>query len=67
MFSHAPSRDFNNDTKVDVADFATLDSHWQKTRFNDPNWCEGTVPDLDGNVDCNDLMLFADYWLEKTE
>ena len=66
-FSHVRTRDFNNDTSVDFADFAVLASHWQETGCSDPNWCEGTDLDTDGNVDCNDLTLFVDYWLKRTE
>ncbi len=67
VFSHVRTRDFNNDTRVDFADFAVLASHWQETGCSDPNWCEGTDLDTDGNVDCNDLTLFVDYWLESTQ
>ena len=67
VFSHVPTRDFNNDAKVNFADFAVLASHWQETGCSDPNWCEGTDLSADGNVDCNDLILFKDYWLERTE
>ena len=65
-FTHVRTRDFNGDTKVDFADFVVLASYWQETSCNDPNWCEGTDIDIDGNVDVNDLILFIDYWLEKT-
>lgn len=67
VFSHVRTRDFNNDAKVDFGDFAVLASHWQETGCSDPNWCEGTDLNADGNVDCNDLTLFMDYWLKKTE
>jgi len=67
VFSHVRTRDFNNDTSVDFADFAVIASHWQETGCSDPNWCEGTDLDTDGNVDCNDLTLFMDYWLKRTE
>lgn len=67
VFSHVRTRDFNNDAVVDFNDFAVLASHWQETGCSDPNWCEGTDLDIDGNVDCNDLILFIDYWLERTE
>jgi len=67
VFSHVRTRDFNNDAKVDFDDFAVLASYWQDTDCNDPNWCEGTDLDTDGNVDCNDLTLFVDYWLKRTE
>jgi len=67
VFSHVRTRDFNDDARVDFDDFAVLASHWQETGCSDPNWCEGTDLDADGNVDCNDLTLFVDYWLERTE
>ena len=66
-FTHVRTRDFNNDITVDFVDFAVLASYWQVADCNDPNWCEGTDLDTDGNVDVNDLMLFTDYWLERTE
>jgi hypothetical protein len=66
-FSHVRTRDFNNDTKVDFRDFAVLASYWQVTDCNDPGWCQGTDLDIDGDVDSNDLMLFVEYWLERTE
>ena len=66
-FSHVRTRDFNNDTKVDFADFAVLASYWLAPDCNDPNWCEGTDLNTDSNVDLYDFALFADYWREKTE
>ena len=66
-FTHVRTRDFNEDTKVDFADFAILASYWQETGCSDPNWCEGTDLNTDSNVDVNDLMLFCEYWLEKTK
>ena len=65
-FSHVRSRDFDENTNVDSADFAILASYWQQTDCNDPNWCEGSDLDTDGTVDANDLRLFTDYWLEST-
>jgi hypothetical protein len=67
VFSHVPTRDFNSYTKVDFADFALLASHWQQIDCNDTNWCEGTDLDNDGNVDSDDLIMFAEYWLESTQ
>jgi hypothetical protein len=67
VFTHVPTRDFNKDAKVDFADFAILTSHWQETGCSDPNWYQGTDLDADGKVDCNDLTLFMDYWLKRTE
>ena len=66
-FSHVRTRDFNNDTRVDFADFAVFGLYWQVGDCNDPNWCEGTDLDTSSNVDANDLALFIDYWLERTQ
>jgi hypothetical protein len=66
-FHHVRTRDFNDDTKVDFRDYAILASHWLETDCNNSGWCQGTDLDIDGNVDLNDLMLFCEYWLEKTE
>lgn len=66
-FYHVRTRDFNNDTKVDFADFAVLASYWLAPDCNDPNWCEGTDLNTDSNVDLYDFALFADYWRERTE
>ena len=66
-FSHVRTRDFNNDTKVDFADFALFALYWQETDCIGPNWCEGADLDIDGSVDIYDLALFVEYWLEKTE
>ena len=65
-FTHVRTRDFDGSTGVDFGDFAMLGSYWHQS-CTDPNWCEGTDLDLSGIVDINDLMLFTDYWLEKTE
>jgi hypothetical protein len=53
-FNHVRTRDFNSDTKVDFRDFSVFASYWQ-------------VTDCNGDVDSNDLMLFVEYWLERTE
>jgi len=66
-FSHVRTRDFIKDTIVNFIDFTAIASYWQETGCNDPNWCEGTDLDTNGSVDANDLALFVDYWLERTE
>jgi hypothetical protein len=67
-FHQVRTRDFNDDTTVDFCDYAILALHWQTTDCNSSNdWCGKADIDVDGNVDCNDLMLFCEYWLEKTE
>ncbi len=66
-FSHVRTRDFNNDTIVDFADFAVLASYWKEMNCGDANGCEGTDIDIDGNIDVDDLMLFTNYWLDRTE
>lgn len=66
-FTHVATRDFNGDTVVDFEDYGILASYWRASDCNDPNWCEGADIDVDGYVDPNDLRLFVDYWLEKTE
>ncbi|TKJ35499.1 MAG: hypothetical protein CEE38_15115 [Planctomycetes bacterium B3_Pla] len=67
VFSHVPTRDFTGDANVNFADFAVLASFQGVTNCADLNQCEGTDLDADGDVDSDDMMLFADYWLEKTE
>ncbi len=67
VFSHVPTRDFIRDGKVDFIDFAVLASFLAVTNCADLNGCEGTDLDTDGDVDRDDLMLFADFWLESTE
>ena len=63
FFSHVPSRDFNDDGVVNIADHAVLASYWQVEDCNEPNWCDNTDLNTDGYVDFDDLALFADYWL----
>jgi hypothetical protein len=67
VFSHVPKRDFNNDTIVNCIDFAIFASYWRQLDCTDPMWCTRADLDSDGDIDSNDLRLFADYWLAKTE
>ena len=66
-FTHVRTRDFDKSTKVDLVDFTILASYWQVTNCQERNLCEGAALDTDDDVDRNDLRLFVEYWLEKTE
>ena len=66
-FSHVPSRDFDNNTIVDFTDFASLAAMWDQPAITDPNVVHPEDINADGLVDTLDMLLFADYWLEKTD
>ena len=66
-FIHVPTRDFDDDAQVDFEDFSILAGYWYGPNCAEPDWCEGADLDNSGFVDANDLMLFTDYWLEKTK
>jgi hypothetical protein len=63
-FIHVPTRDFDASTVVDFNDFAVLASYWQQANCGD---CGGADLSDDNDVDFEDLMLFTEYWLERTE
>lgn len=65
-FHQVGTRDFNGDGIVNFADLALLASYWQQTGCNEPGWCEGSDLDTNGKVDVYDLLLFCNYWLERT-
>ncbi len=78
-FHQVPTRDFyqpavpdpNVDPIVNFADYAILAGWWQQDCEN-PGGCDGadigsSSGEPDGYVDIEDLRLFCDYWLEKTE
>jgi hypothetical protein len=65
-FTHVPSRDFNRDNTVNFADFAVLGSYWGITNCTNPNGCEKVDFDNDKTIDINDLGLFVEFWLERT-
>jgi hypothetical protein len=45
-------------------DYSIFAPNWQRTNCNRTNaWCSGTDRDRDGNVQLDDLMAFADWWL----
>ncbi|HPC94651.1 MAG TPA: hypothetical protein PLU87_06915 [Sedimentisphaerales bacterium] len=66
-FRHVPSRDFNGDTLVNFVDYACLAGLWGQSVASEPN--APVAPDLnaDGRVDVQDVGLFGEYWLERTE
>jgi hypothetical protein len=66
VFTHVPSRDFDDDGIVNFKDFAVLGSNWRRTDCSKPENCSGTDLYTDGDVNYIDLKLFADFWLERT-
>jgi hypothetical protein len=65
-FDHVPTRDFNTDWLVDFQDFSILAGYWHDTNCAGPD-CESVDLDDSGVVDSNDLILFTEFWLEKTK
>jgi hypothetical protein len=62
-FSHAPTRDFNDDEVVDILDVAVLGSYWLAEDCSNFNWCDKADINADGYVDMVDFALFQKYWL----
>lgn len=62
-YSKWPSPDFDNNQVVDFNDFATLSDKWNSTCSQDDFWCNGTDIDHNGKVAFEDLLLFAQDWL----
>ena len=49
-------------------DYSTFAGQWLKTNCNRSNaWCSGADRDRDGNVQIDDLMIFAEWWLYDSE
>jgi len=65
-FDHVPTRDFNSDWQVDFEDFSALAGYWYDANCVSTD-CKSVDLDDSGFVDVNDLMLFTDFWLEKTK
>ena len=63
---NSPTRDWNANGTVDLADYAVLASRWMAQNCGEPDWCGGVDLDRDGNVGIVDLLMFADYWLWGT-
>jgi hypothetical protein len=68
FFTHVASRDFNRDGLVNFEDFALLAKHWRAPVAPDADSGE-TGFDLATNrrIDIDDLSLFTQYWLERTD
>lgn len=62
-FTQVKNRDFNDDGKVDFQDYVILTSNWDRVDCDDPNWCDGTDLNQDGNVNYIDLAGFINFWL----
>lgn len=66
-FTHVPSRDFNEDATINFADFARFSSQWRSAPDSDPNSPRAALDlNSDRQVDPADLVLFGEYWLERT-
>ncbi|MCG8683270.1 MAG: dockerin type I domain-containing protein [Desulfobacterales bacterium] len=66
LFPLVPTRDFDEDHKVSLTDFAILANHWQ-TIITEPNDPQKQL-DFNSNniIDSNDLAYFSQFWLAKT-
>jgi hypothetical protein len=65
-FTHVRTRDFDDDGIVNFNDFVLLGINWRRTDCQTQENCSGTDLDANGNVDFDDLKMFADFWLERT-
>ncbi len=67
-FTHVPSRDFDGDTIVNFEDLALLAGRWRTTADDDRNRPEVAFDlNSDSRIDADDLALFSEYWLERTD
>jgi hypothetical protein len=65
-FTQVPSRDFNGDHIVNFADFSLMGLYWGVTNCSDPNGCGKADFYSDETINFDDLALFVDFWLERT-
>jgi len=57
--------DINNDSNVDIKDFAALANEWLRDDCDASNdWCNGTEMTGDGTVDMFDIDVFLSCWLD---
>ncbi len=67
-FVHVPTRDFDGDTVVNFEDLALLARYWRTEAGPDPNGIDHACDlNTDGKIDMPDLVLFREYWLERTD
>ncbi len=67
-FTHVPSRDFTGDHVVNFEDLALLAKTWRLPAAPDANSPETKFDlDADSRTGIRDLVLFAEYWLERTD
>jgi len=66
QFTHAPTRDFNLDGRVDFSDFAFLAYAVWESDGGGP-LTEAVDLNADGVVDSRDMALFCRFWLDSTE
>ncbi len=57
-------RDFKGDSTVNFVDNAYMGNNWF-SNCSSPGWCGGTDLDHNGEVDYDDLMIFAEAWLSS--
>lgn len=63
---NSPSRDFNGDQQVNLADFMAFAKYWGCKGNAPPPACADADFDMDGSVGLTDLLAFSDYWLWGT-
>ena len=59
--------DFDDDSDVDLRDFADFASKWLRSDCVEPDWCDGADIDMSGDVGVSDLIVVVDKWLDGTE
>ena len=66
VFNNVPSRDFDGSRQVDSGDYAHLAACWMQLAETDESPCFDVDINADKHIDFADLILFGDYWLERT-
>jgi hypothetical protein len=58
--------DGNGNCSVSFDDFAVMAAHWLSSSCVEPDWCQWSDSEPDGDVDMADLMIICDNWLENS-